>query len=409
MSIAARKAKSRLSSKREEELPKRILVNVMLFGPGGGATHLLHLCKALVQEGAEITLLSRYAHESTPLVQLRDEIPIRFISTPFARNRRFYRLSTAWALLFWPLLLGGKKFDVLYTWELSPFTRFLSRFVLPEGRILLQRIGEPLEEGTVFDPALESLLDGMLVETSMQAEAARRGLTQKTSVLTLPLIGHCISPPERNGHHPKEAFQITFLGRYHRDKGIYRLLEILPGLKIGKAELNFHAWGPEREQFKKSLCDLGLEDRVHVNDAYTTPEELSAILARTDLVVLPSETEGLPVVLLEAMAHGVPFVATDVGATRVLAEENPDVRVVPLDNRALGQAIEEMAGAIRCGSVRSDRLQAYYQSRYGYEKLSRRWIDALLRPEQVWEREQALTESEVHAPIVQKDASTATR
>ncbi|MFN2514168.1 MAG: glycosyltransferase family 4 protein, partial [Pyrinomonadaceae bacterium] len=169
------------------------------------------------------------------------------------------------------------------------------------------------------------------------------------------------------------------------DKGIYRLLEIWPDLKIGPAELNFHAWGEEREALQRSVCRLGLEDRVHVNDAYSTPEELSAILAGTDLVVLPSETEGLPVVLLEAMAHGVPFVATDVGAIRVLAGENPDVRVVPLDNRALGKAIEEMVDAIRAGTVRSDRLQNYYQTRYGHAKLSRRWTGALLHPEQVWE------------------------
>lgn len=357
----------------------------MLFGPGGGATHLLRLSTELVKQGAEITLLSRYAHESTPLLQHHRDIPIRVVTTPFARQRRFYRLSTAWALLVWPFLLGGKKFDVLYTWELSPFTRFLSRFVLPGGRILLQRIGEPLAEGSSFDPALETLLDGLLVETDLQAEAARRALNQKTSILALPLIGHCISPPQRNGHLPGELFRITFLGRYHRDKGIYRLLEIWPGLKIGKAELNFHAWGPEREQLEKLVCDQGLEKQVHVNDAYTTPAQLSAILSGTDLVVLPSETEGLPVVLLEAMAHGVPFVASDVGATRVLADENPDVRVVPLDNLALGQAIEEMASAIRSGSIRSDRLQAYYQSRYGYQELSRRWTDALLHPEQVWD------------------------
>lgn len=362
-------------------MAKRILINVMLFGPGGGATHLLHLCSALVKAGAEVTLVSRYAHRNTPLMRTHRDIPIRVVTTPFAQQRRFHRLSTAWALMVWPFLLGSKKYDVLYTWELSPFTRFLSRFVLPGGRILLQRIGEPLAEGSYFDPSLVELLDGLVVESPLQAEAARRGLKQPLPILALPIIGHCFSAPVRNGHRANEVFQITFLGRYHRDKGIYRLLEIWPTLNVGKAELNFYAWGPEREQLRASVYDKGLEKEIHVNDAYITPQELSVILARTDLVVLPSETEGLPVVLMESMAHGVPFVATDVGATRVLADENPDVRVVPLDNRALSQAIKEMAGAIRSGLVRSDRLQAYYQSRYGYEKLSRRWAEALLTSE----------------------------
>src|SRR5437588_261852 len=73
--------------------------------------------------------------------------------------------------------------------------------------------------------------------------------------------------------------------------------------------------------------------------------ELSTILANVDLIVLPSETEGLPVVLLEALAHGVPFVASDVGAVRTLAEDNPDVRVVPLENDAFARAICEMVAA----------------------------------------------------------------
>lgn len=365
-------------------MAKRILINVMLFGPGGGATHLLNLCSALVKEGAEVTLVSRYAHRSTPLMQTHRDIPIRVVTTPFAQQRRFYKLSTAWALFVWPFLLGGKKYDVLYTWELSPFTRFLSRFV-PEGRTLLQRIGEPLAEGSFFDPSLVKLLNGLVVESPMQAEAARRGLKQHVPILALPVIGHCFSAPSRNGHRGNEVFQIAFLGRYHRDKGIYRLLEIWPKLNVGKAALNFYAWGPERERLKASVYDKGLEKEIRVNDAYVTPEELSAILSRTDLVVLPSETEGLPVVLMESMAHGVPFVATDVGATRVLADENPDVRVVPLDNSALQAAIEEMASGIRSGQVRSDRLQAYHQARYGHDTLCRQWTEALLNPGQFGE------------------------
>ncbi len=360
------------------ELKKRVLINVMLFGAGGGATHLLHLCRTLVKQGAEITLVCRYAHPSTPLLQAAHTIPIRVVVTPFSRNRRLYRFSTAWALLFWPFLLGRRNYDVLYTWELSSFTRFLSRFVRRGGACLLQKIGEPLAHALSNDDSLEGLLDGLMVETPIHAEAAERYLKRNVSVLSLPLIGHCFRPPERNGHCPGKVFRITFLGRYHSDKGIYRLLEIWPTLGIGEAELNFYAWGSDRDELQRCVVSLGLQDQIKLNDAYTTAEELTVILTNTDLVVLPSETEGFPVVLLEAMAHGVPFVATDVGAVQLLANENPDVRVVPLDNSKLKAAIEEMAVAIRSGLVNSKRLQAYYNSRYGYDLLTQKWAEALL-------------------------------
>jgi glycosyltransferase involved in cell wall biosynthesis len=369
---------------------KHILINIMLFGPGGGATHLLNLCSSLSKQGAEITLLSRYADPSTPLIQRRRGIPVRFVSTPFAQNRRLYRLSTVWALLVWPFLLRA-KYDVLYTWELSRFTRFLSRFVHREGRVILQRIGEPFADDERLDPSLEKLLDGLIVESPVQASAACTVMSRNIPILALPLIGHCDFAPSRNGHRPNDVFRITFLGRYARDKGIYRLLEIWPKLNIGKAELCFHAWGEEYEQLSRMVQELALEKQIHLNGAYSTAEELAAILGKSDLVVLPSETEGLPVVLLESMAHGVPFVATDVGAVRLLAEDNPDVRVVPRDNTALKEGIEEMVHAIRSGQVRSDRLQAYYESRYGYDVLSRKWCDAFLHPEQVWNQSELLS------------------
>jgi glycosyltransferase involved in cell wall biosynthesis len=364
-----------------------ILINAMLFGPGGGSTHLSHLCSALVKRGAKVTLVTRYAHPDNPVVRNHRELSIRLVTTPFARNRRLYRLSTAWALLAWPRLLGRGKYDLLYTWELSAFTRFLSRFVRPAGRVLWQRIGEPFAPDGSVDPALEKLLDGLLVESPIHAEAAAKVISPEVPILTLPMLSHGTFAPARNGHRPGDVFSVAFLGRYDSAKGIYRLLDIWPELNIGEAELNFHAWGPERDTLSRLVSERGLGKRVHVNGAYSTPEELSAILKKTDLVVLPSETEGVPLVLVEAIAHGVPFVASDVGAVRTLADDNPDVRVVPLDNLKLKEAIESTVSMIRSGQIRSDRLQAYYQARYGYEALCGRWTEMFLNGESLQNRE----------------------
>ena len=114
-----------------------------------------------------------------------------------------------------------------------------------------------------------------------------------------------------------------------------------------------------------------------VNDGWETPEQLALIMERDDLLVLPSEEEGLPVVLLEAMAYGVPFVATDVGAVRTYGEDNPDVRIVPLNNDKIASGIGEMVNAIRAGEIDGQRLQRYYQVHYAYEKLSSAWLDAI--------------------------------
>jgi len=86
--------------------------------------------------------------------------------------------------------------------------------------------------------------------------------------------------------------------------------------QISRAE--FHIIGPiENQQYYLSCCelveDLGLEGRFVFHPATHTPQEW---YHRFDLFALSSISEGMPLVILEAMATGVPVVATDVGGNR---------------------------------------------------------------------------------------------
>jgi hypothetical protein len=67
-----------------------------------------------------------------------------------------------------------------------------------------------------------------------------------------------------------------------------------------------------------------------------------------------------------------------------LADNNPDVRVVPLEQTAFKKAIEEMSVWIRAGKVRGVRLQEWYRTRFGYAQTSKQWLQALLEAEQFW-------------------------
>src|SRR5688572_22378392 len=121
---------------------KKVLINASLYGAGGRETHLLKLCRSLVCAGAEITVVARITDPATPFINETASIPVNFISTPFATNQRWLRLSTLWATLFWPLTLRKQTFDVLYTFDISQFTCFLMRFLAPGGRLILNRAGD---------------------------------------------------------------------------------------------------------------------------------------------------------------------------------------------------------------------------------------------------------------------------
>ena len=359
-----------------------ILITARLYGAGGIETHLLNLCRLLVDSGAEVTFVTRVARPETPLVQLAREIPIRLISTPFANDLRWFRLSTVWALLVWPLMLRRGRFDVLYTIEISRFTKFLARFVKDSGRVIAGRIGEPLKDHDSVYPKANHILDGVIAETPLQVVAFQAAVTADVPVAAIPLLGQYSEPPERVSRTIGEL-RVAYLGRYDRAKGIYRLLQLWDDLDIQPARLDFYGHGEEGGNLRREIKDRCLRG-VHVNGGWTGALELSAIFAQTDLLVLPSETEGLPVVLLEAMAYGVPFVATNVGAVGTLAEDNPDVCVVTLGDTELKNGIEEMARKIRAGEVRGERLQEYHRRRYSHECISQRWVEALLNADEFW-------------------------
>jgi glycosyltransferase involved in cell wall biosynthesis len=351
---------------------------------GGIESHLLNLARLLVENGADVTLAVRVADGNGRLAHTYRHIPAALISTPFSHGSRNLRMAAAWAVALWPLRMR-RKFDLLYSIgptgrELTRFTAFLAKFVKREGYVLANRVGCPAQEPLIR--GLKSLLNGFIAETSLQAEAARRCYELEVPVAAIPCLSGPTSAPPRDRGLGDEV-RVTFLGRYIPEKGIYRLLKIWPELCIGRARLDYYGDGPERHRLEEQVRQRGLATSVRVNGPYGETQ-LAEVLASSDLVVLPSETEGLPTVLVESMAHGVPFVATDVGAVRALAEDNPDVRVVPLDDAALKHGIVELVGALRAGQVSGARLQTWHARRYGYERVSRLWLQALLGAERFW-------------------------
>ena len=66
------------------------------------------------------------------------------------------------------------------------------------------------------------------------------------------------------------------------------------------------------------------------------------ILNTADIVVLPSYTEGMPNAALEAMAHGIPVVASDVGGVRSLLGSGAGIMVAPGHDEALANALQRL-------------------------------------------------------------------
>ena len=106
---------------------------------------------------------------------------------------------------------------------------------------------------------------------------------------------------------PGDATILSFLGRLEEYKGVGRLLDILP--QIPEAHLLLAGEGSYSDAARRRARDPSIQDRVHVLGDIPDHQR-PALLAASDLVCLPSQMEGQPVSLLEALAMGTPIATT---------------------------------------------------------------------------------------------------
>ena len=110
--------------------------------------------------------------------------------------------------------------------------------------------------------------------------------------------------------------------------------------------------GPLRGRLERLAADLGIADRVHFLGQLPHDDVLRQLGSGAyDLVVLSSvarggEKEGIPVALVEAMAHSVPVLATDVGGVSELVGRGGGMLVPSADEQALADALSELAADV---------------------------------------------------------------
>ena len=124
-----------------------------------------------------------------------------------------------------------------------------------------------------------------------------------------------------------EELLIGTVGVLRPEKNLARLLRIFARLdRSGPTRLVVTGDGSERPKLEALAAELDLADRVTFTGHHPTPE---TVLAELDVFALTSETEQMPYSVIEAMAAGLPVVATDVGDVRNLLPESSRAHVHP--------------------------------------------------------------------------------
>lgn len=149
-------------------------------------------------------------------------------------------------------------------------------------------------------------------------------------------IIHCGIDPQKyqtQNTRSKLGPHLVFVGRLAGVKGVPVLLESLAELvqEIPELRVALIGDGPERADLERRARDLGLAEVVTFA-GYRSQAEVALTLAEADMLVLPSFAEGVPVTLMEAMASGLPVLATRVGGISELVEDGISGFLVPPGN-----------------------------------------------------------------------------
>ena len=252
-------------------------------------------------------------------------------------------------------LIGRFSPDIVHTHgSIDTWIAGIAARLSPRRPILIRtrHKATPISTGWLSRFLYEKLADRIITtgETIRHAMHVRNGFDQ-TRMCSIP-TGVDLQEL-RSGSHgsrlreelslPADAVLVGMVGFLRFEKGALHFVEAAKHLLQSVK----HCWfciagdGPIEEKLRARICELGLEDRVHL---LGYREDVPQILSALDVLVLPTTGgEGISQVVLQALGLEKPVVATDTGGTKeVVVHGHTGLLVPPADALALAQGVEQV-------------------------------------------------------------------
>jgi glycosyltransferase involved in cell wall biosynthesis len=258
-------------------------------------------------------------------------------------RRRPWRAPILFLSLVWRLRRAARNADLVHAHWLA--SAAVARFA---GRPFVVTLHGTGSAGSLSDLALAERaprLVRFLLRPARAVICVSAQLTdamQAIGVEQARFIPNGVALPASPAAEDARPF-VLYAGRLAEEKGIPELVEATRGLRLVVA-----GDGPLRELVPSAL-------------GFVPHEELEHLYDRAAVVVLPSHREGLPICVLEAMAHGRPVVATPVGGIPQLVEDGLTGLLVPMGDPvslrdALLRLLTNAELRARLGAAARDRV-----------------------------------------------------
>ena len=347
------------------------------FGTGGAEKMVAQLAAGLDRDEFDAEVFCIYGEpQNNHLEQMvRDKgVPIHFIGKKkgfslSAMVRLFRQLNA-----FKPDVVHTHLYACLYAfpWPLvrrKPFLHTFHAHPNLENRRFLRRI-------------ISACLIRLKVMAPVSISHRNRNFLSSyygISETRIPVVHNPVEISRFHSVNHKTAGDFTFItaGRFSAEKNQQMMLRAFAAFleKGYDARLILLGKGEEEAKLKSLAQKLGVSDRIDFAGFVVNVEEY---LANADVFLLSSDFEALPLALLEAMAAGLPIVATDVGGIRDIVTDNGIL--IPRGNpedmaRAMEELYRNQALYERMAAAAGNNVRGYDLSNTvaGYSELYRCW------------------------------------
>jgi glycosyltransferase involved in cell wall biosynthesis len=300
-------------------------------------------------------------------------------------------LIALWHLISYPPVLLIRQPDVVYVAGVSYWGFWENAFYIGTAKLLGHRV--LLHYLGSFDQFYEpcSILQKRLIRSVMRwpdrvillSDRVRDLVATFLPIERLRVIRSSVRLSDRrlpNIPRGEEACNILFMGGHDPiRKGIQDIVETMPQVLEQAPCVHYLLAGGDNVQvFEERCCELNIADRVSFL-GWIPEEKKWEMYERADILLLPSYNEGLPYVIVEALAAGLPIVASNVGGIpEVISDGENGFIITPGDRQALAERIVELAVAPDVRSSMTQRNRDKAQREYSLDVALRRLEQELI-------------------------------
>jgi glycosyltransferase involved in cell wall biosynthesis len=189
-------------------------------------------------------------------------------------------------------------------------------------------------------------------------------------------MSHIISSDELS-FNDTSCVNLLYVGRLSKGKGLNLLIETVSMLKSNRFKLTIIGDGDIKDELVLLVKNLGLNEKIIFKGYIPFGERLFKEYSHYDVLILPSFSEGLPQVILEAMARGVAVVASGVGGIKDLIKDGENGYMFdPGDKSTLLNILEEiLAGDLPLLNIRRNGLTT--AEKFSFEKQAEKIYNVL--------------------------------